>query len=139
MSKGHIFLAQNSDVDYVRQACALALTIKKYNKHNETCLITNDPVPPLYRHAFDHIVPIPWGDSAIGSAWKIENRWKIIHASPFKENIVYELTPYPTKNTALEMLDPEKNTSPMIWLHIWSPLHTNKGKSKVLVFPETVS
>jgi hypothetical protein len=35
MSKGHIFLAQNSDVDYVRQACALALTIKKYNKHKK--------------------------------------------------------------------------------------------------------
>jgi len=31
MSKGHVFLAQNSSVDYVRQACALALSIKKHN------------------------------------------------------------------------------------------------------------
>ncbi len=90
MTKGHVFVAQNSDVDYVRQACALALTIKKYNKNNATCLITNDPVPPLYLHAFDHIVPIPWGDAAKDSVWKIENRWKIIHVSPFKENIVYD-------------------------------------------------
>lgn len=91
MSKGHVFLAQNSNVNYVRQACALALSIKKFNKiHNKTCLITNDVVPNEYSHAFDHIVPIPWSDLAVGSSWKVENRWKIIHATPFKENIVYD-------------------------------------------------
>jgi hypothetical protein len=90
MSKGHVFIAQNSDVDYVRQACALALSIKKYNTINETCIITNDPIPDEYRHAFDHVVNIPWGDAAKNSSWKIENRWKIIHASPFKENIIYD-------------------------------------------------
>lgn len=90
-NKGHIFLAQNSDVDYVRQAYALALSIKKHNKkYNQTCLITNDPVPNQYRHAFDHIVPIPWGDQAVQSVWKVENRWKLIYASPFEENIVYD-------------------------------------------------
>lgn len=90
MSKGHVFLAQNSDVDYVRQACALALTIKKHNTVNETCIITNDPIPKEYEYLFDHIVPIPWTDAALDSAWKIENRWKIIHATPFKENLVYD-------------------------------------------------
>ena len=92
MSKGHVFIAQNSDVNYVRQACALALSIKRFNKvENKTCLITNDPVPEEYKHAFDYIVPIPWGDLAKKSDWKIENRWKIIHATPFKENIVYDV------------------------------------------------
>jgi hypothetical protein len=92
MSKGHVFIAQNSDVNYVRQACALALSIKRFNKvENKTCLITNDPVPEEYKHAFDYIVPIPWGDLAAKSDWKIENRWKIIHATPFKENIVYDV------------------------------------------------
>lgn len=91
MSKGHVFLAQNSSCDYVRQAYALALSIKKFNKtHNKTCLITNDQVPAEYKHAFDYIVPIPWTDLASKSEWKIENRWKIIHATPFKENIVYD-------------------------------------------------
>lgn len=91
MSKGHIFIAQNSDVNYVRQACALALSIKKHNKdYNQTCLVTNDPVPDEYRHAFDFIVPIPWGDLAKDALWKIENRWKLIYATPFKENIVYD-------------------------------------------------
>jgi hypothetical protein len=90
MSKGHVFLAQNSDVDYVRQAYALALSIKKHNEINATCIITNDPIPDEYVGAFDHVVAIPWGDSARDANWKIENRWKIIHTSPFKENIVYD-------------------------------------------------
>ena len=90
MSKGHVFLAQNSDVDYVTQAYALALSIKHNNKINQTCLITNNTVPTEYRRAFDYVVDIPWKDSAKDSKWKIENRWKIINASPFKESLVYD-------------------------------------------------
>jgi hypothetical protein len=91
MSKGHVFLAQNSKTDYVFQAYMLALTIKKHNKrHNQTCLITNDAVPDRYKHVFDNIIEIPWNDSAENNEWKIENRWKIIHVSPFKENLVYD-------------------------------------------------
>lgn len=90
MTKGHIFLAQNSNVDYVRQAGALALSIKKHNTINQTCIITNDPIPNEFIGVFDHVVPIPWGDQAQDTSWKIENRWKIIHATPFKENIVYD-------------------------------------------------
>lgn len=92
MSKGHVFLAQNSDVNYIRQAYALALSIKIHNKtHNKTCLITNDLVPEEYKHVFDYIVPIPWEDAANNAQWKIENRWKIIYATPFEENIVYDV------------------------------------------------
>lgn len=87
---GHIFLAQNSDIDYVRQAYALALSIKKNNKINNTCLVTNDKVPLNYSHAFDHIIQVPWGDAAGDSIWKIENRWKLIYATPFKYNLVYD-------------------------------------------------
>jgi hypothetical protein len=91
MSRGHVFLAQNSNTDYVLQAYALATTIKQHNKKfNQTCLITNDTVPKYCTHVFDSIVKIPWHDCAETSQWKIENRWKIIHATPFKENIVYD-------------------------------------------------
>ena len=91
MSKGHVFLAQNSDVDYIKQAYALALSIKINNKeHNKTCLITNNDVPEEYKKAFDTIVPIPWSDESQNSAWKIENRWKVIYATPFEESIVYD-------------------------------------------------
>lgn len=91
MSKGHVFLAQNSSVDYVTQAYALARTIKHHNKeYNQTCLITSNDVPDQYRHAFDFIVPIPGNDDAKNDQWKIHNRWKIIHATPFTENLVYD-------------------------------------------------
>jgi hypothetical protein len=92
MSKGHVFVAQQSDVDYIRQAYALALSIKLHNKeHNQTCLVTNDEVPEEYKHAFDHIVSIPWTDLADRSVWKVENRWKVVHATPFEENLVYDV------------------------------------------------
>jgi hypothetical protein len=42
MTKGHLIFAQNSGVDYVREAYALALTIKKHNKINSTCLMTSN-------------------------------------------------------------------------------------------------
>lgn len=90
MSKGHLIFAQNSDIDYIRQAYALALSIKKFNKVNQVCLVTNDPVPLEYINVFDHIVKYPWGDMSKKSEWKIENRWKIIHCTPFKENLVYD-------------------------------------------------
>lgn len=90
MSKGHVIFAQNSDVNYLRQAYALALSIKLHNKINQVCVITNDKVPEKYKKVFDYIVEIPWNDDAKDSLWKIENRWKIIYVTPFKENLVYD-------------------------------------------------
>ena len=90
MSKGHVIFAQNSDVNYLRQAYALALSIKLHNKINQVCVITNDKVPEHYKKVFDYIVEIPWNDEAKDSVWKIENRWKIIYVTPFKENLVYD-------------------------------------------------
>jgi hypothetical protein len=90
-NKGHLFLAQNSDVNYVEQAYALALSIKKHNKiYNRTCLLTNNQVPKKYLHAFDYVIPLPGEDLAISSEWKVHNRYKMIYESPFKENIVYD-------------------------------------------------
>jgi len=90
MNKGHVFLAQNSTIDYVEQAFLLASTIKQNNKINQTCLITSDEVPDNFRSVFDYVVKIPGEDQAKVSKWKIENRWKIIHATPFEENLVYD-------------------------------------------------
>jgi hypothetical protein len=91
MSKGFCLLAQNNDTtDYIRQAYALALSLHKYNKGQKISLITNDPVPASYLHAFDKIIAIPWDDNAEGAKWKIQNRWKVYHASPYDETIVLE-------------------------------------------------
>lgn len=88
--KGHLIFAQNSDVDYVKQAYALALTIKKKNCIKNVALVTNNKVAKKYNHAFDYIIDIPWNDDASQSHWKIENRWKLIHVSPFNETMAYD-------------------------------------------------
>lgn len=92
MSKGFLVLAQNSEgIDYVRQAYALALSIKKtQSTHSSISIITNDQVSEQYLSVFDQIIPIPWKDHAEESTWKVENRWKFIHASPYDETIVLD-------------------------------------------------
>jgi|TARA_B110000977_G_scaffold109211_1_gene142074 hypothetical protein len=91
MSKGFCLLAQNnSKTNYIRQAYALALSLHLYNKGQKISLITNDKVPTEWQGVFDQIVPIPWDDNAEDSDWKIQNRWKVYHASPYDETIVLE-------------------------------------------------
>jgi len=92
VSKGFIVLAQNTgSVNYVKQAYALALSIKNTQTEvTDISIVTNDPVPPQYQHVFDNIIEIPWGDLASHNDWKIENRWKIFHVSPYDETIVLD-------------------------------------------------
>ncbi len=91
MSKGFLVLAQNSDVNYLRQAYALALSIKATQLNiTNISLVTNDTVPEEYKSAFDKIIPIPFGDAASNATWKVENRWKLYHASPYDETIVFD-------------------------------------------------
>jgi len=91
MNRGFCLLAQNNkDTNYIRQAYALALSLHKYNTGQRISLITNDIVPKEWQSVFDQIIPIPWTDSAEDSDWKIENRWKVYHASPYDETIVLE-------------------------------------------------
>ena len=91
MSKGFVVLAQNSDVNYVRQAYALALSIKATQPTiNNISIVTNDVVPEEYQAAFDQIIPIPFNDAASNSVWKVENRWKLYHASPYNETIIFD-------------------------------------------------
>lgn len=92
MSKGFVVLAQNTEtVDYVKQAYALALSIKLTQKEiNNISIITDDPVPEEYKKVFDNIIDIPWGDASKESRFKVENRWKIYHASPYDETIVLD-------------------------------------------------
>jgi hypothetical protein len=91
MTKGFVVLAQNSDVDYIRQAYALALSIKATQTTiNKVSIVTDDIVPEEYLTAFDQIIPIPFGDAAKDSTWKVENRWKLYHATPYDQTIVLD-------------------------------------------------
>jgi hypothetical protein len=61
MSKGFLIFAENTDsCNYVKQAYALALSIKA-SQHTVTnvSLMTNDIVPKQYQSAFDKIIEIP--------------------------------------------------------------------------------
>jgi hypothetical protein len=91
MSKGFVILVQNTiEVDYLRQAYALALSIKvSQQTEKNVSLVTNDVVPDEYKHVFDHIIPIPWFDDT-PSRYKAENRWKVYHVTPYDETIVLD-------------------------------------------------
>ena len=88
MSKGFILMAENSDVDYVKMACALAMSIKNTQpkESSNISIITDDAIPEEYQQLFDHVIPIPW-KSDQKTRYSVENRWKIYHASPYEQNI----------------------------------------------------
>lgn len=92
MSKGFLLLAQNTDdVDYIRQAYALALSIKSTQRiTTNVSLVTDDNVPKEYIHAFDKIIPIPFGSDTTLSKYRTENRWKVYYATPYDETIVLD-------------------------------------------------
>jgi hypothetical protein len=90
-SKGFVIFAQeNSKVDYLRQAYALALSIKNHMLGSKTCLITNINVPEHMSHVFDYILDIPGEDLAKDTDWKIHNRCKIYDATPFDQSIILD-------------------------------------------------
>ncbi len=90
MTVNFTLLAQNSDVDYVEQAYACAMSIKLKVPNSKVCLITNDAITQKQRAVFDDVVSIPWGDMADGVKWKINNRWKIYHITPYDSTIVMD-------------------------------------------------
>lgn len=90
MSLNFTIFAQNNTDDYVKQACLCAMSIKYTNPNSDICLITNDAVEEKYKKLFVEIVPIPWGDMVRSESWKVANRWKIYHATPFKNTVVID-------------------------------------------------
>jgi hypothetical protein len=94
MNKGYLVLAQNNrNDDYLKMAYVLALSIKLTQKEiNSISLVTDipDAVPVHYREVFDNIIEIPWYDDALKSDWKIENRWKLYHISPYDETVILD-------------------------------------------------
>ena len=69
--RGIVMLAQNSEDDYVKQACVNAMSIHATNPDARVSLVTNDPVPEKYKQFFDYILKIPFGDQAKSTSWKI--------------------------------------------------------------------
>jgi len=91
VSKGFLLFAQNTEtVDYVKQAYALALSIRlSQTAVKNVSLVTNSPVPDYYVHVFDQIIPIPF-ESEGSSTLQGEHRWKLYYATPYEETIVLD-------------------------------------------------
>lgn len=91
MSKGIVVLAQNNDHNnYVKQAYLLGLSLKQKNPNIKISIITNNNINKKCKLLFDKIIPIPFNDDSKDSSWKIENRWKIYHATPYEETLVLD-------------------------------------------------
>lgn len=90
MSKGYVVFAQNSNINYVQQAIALAISVKQSGNTEPISIVTDDSVDANFKYLFDQIIPIPWGDSSKKSHWKVENRWKLYHVSPYDQTIIFD-------------------------------------------------
>ena len=91
MSKGFFTIAQGEQ--YQRMAYALALSLKisqPLELSNLSVGMTKEEIEninPKYKEVFHNIVEIPWKDHAANSSWKLENEWKSIYMTPYKETI----------------------------------------------------
>ena len=90
--RGYITVVQNTkNSNYLDMAYAMALSIKNTQPegYNNISIVCDDTttVPKKYKKVFDHIIPMPWGDNAKDSAWKLENEWKVYHCTPYEETI----------------------------------------------------
>ena len=95
MSKGYITIAQNSeDNNYLEMSYALALSLKATQKNSNLCVCVDEETKKLitdkHKKVFDAIVDIPWNDDAKGDKWKIHNKWKYPHMTPYDETIILD-------------------------------------------------
>ena len=95
MSRGYIAIAQNNEEhDYLKMAYAMALSLKATQKENQFCVCVDEntklAMKDKYKEVFDYVVDIPWNDDAGSDKWKIHNKWKYPHMSPFKESIILD-------------------------------------------------
>lgn len=88
MSQGFIVLAQNTaSVNYVKCAEALALSIKRVMPDALISIVTDNECNST---VWDEIIPLPYGDLAPNSDWKLINDWQVYEASPYDYTIKLE-------------------------------------------------
>jgi len=92
--RGYITIAQRSGkINYLRMAYGLALSLKATQSEVPylTVLVTpGTHIPKKYSEVFDEVIEIPWGDDAEHHTWKIHNKWKVYHLSPYEETILLD-------------------------------------------------
>lgn len=89
MTQGYITIATKSKGDtQIKQAVALATSLKLVDPDREFCLITDkfESVPKKYEDAFDSIVELPYGNYDPTEDIMI-NAWQMYASTPFDETI----------------------------------------------------
>jgi hypothetical protein len=90
MKRGFVIVAQNTTkVNYIKCAEVLAKSLHKVMPYADITLITNDHYE-LFETRFDRVVPLPYGDLAKDSEWKLINDWQVYEASPYDYTIKLE-------------------------------------------------
>ena len=99
MKQGYLVIAQNSKdaegkpIDYVRMAYALALSIKHTQsriKNISIAVINKSDVPEHYRYVFDEVIELPFQDDSKMVDWKINNKWKYYHCTPYEQTVILD-------------------------------------------------
>jgi len=92
--RGYITIVQQSEgIDYLRMAYALALSLRATQSsvsHLAVAVLPGTKVPKKYANVFDEVVEIPWGDDAAREKWKIQNKWKVYHITPYEETVLLD-------------------------------------------------
>ena len=93
-TRGYMTIAENNNIiDYIRLAYGLALSINATQTDVKKISIGITPgtsVPDKYHQVFDEIIDLPWEDNAEYSHWKVENRWKTYHITPYDETVLVD-------------------------------------------------
>lgn len=87
MSEGFVIFADGES--YVKQAYLCALSLKASKNTKPICVITATPVSAKQKSVFDYVLDIPWYKNDY-SFLKVNNRWKLYHATPFDKSIVLD-------------------------------------------------
>ena len=99
MKQGYLVIAQNSKdaegkpIDYVRMAYALALSIRHTQsriKNISIAVINKSDVPEHYRYVFDEVIELPFQDDSKMVDWKINNKWKYYHCTPYEQTVILD-------------------------------------------------
>jgi hypothetical protein len=92
--RGYITIAQRSGkINYLRMAYGLALSLKATQSkvsHLSVLVTPGTKIPAKYAAVFDEVIEIPWGDAARHKSWKIHNKWKVYHMTPYEETILLD-------------------------------------------------
>tara|TARA_Y100000592_G_C5451698_1_gene309103 strand:+ start:728 stop:1543 length:816 start_codon:yes stop_codon:yes gene_type:complete len=89
MSKGYIWICQNNETtDYTKLSQTLAKSLKKYNKHNNICVLTDKHTEEKLKKIKEiDIVRVFQDDDSADHKIKWANEYKVFTHSPFTHTI----------------------------------------------------